>query len=40
MTILRGKIMVEGEKFVGDARGGEWQPRKVVDEIRAGASLE
>jgi dihydropyrimidinase len=40
MTILRGKIMVEGEKFVGDARGGEWQPRKVADEIRAGASLE
>ncbi len=39
MTILRGKIMVENERWVGDERGGQWLHRKVADEIRAGATL-
>ncbi|MBX9700791.1 MAG: amidohydrolase family protein [Acetobacteraceae bacterium] len=34
MTILRGKVVVENGRFVGDARGGEWISRKVPEEIR------
>jgi len=34
LTILRGKVVVENGQFVGDARGGEWIPRKVAEEIR------
>jgi dihydropyrimidinase len=37
MTILRGTIMVENEKFVGPERGGEWLPRRVPEEIRTRA---
>ena len=37
MTILRGKVVVENEKFVGDARGGAWISRKVPEEIRSRA---
>jgi len=39
MTILRGKIVVEDDRWVGDARGGEWIARRIPDEIRAGAAL-
>ena len=39
MTILRGKIVVEGDRWVGDERGGEWISRSIPDEIRAGAAL-
>jgi dihydropyrimidinase len=38
MTILRGKVVVEGERFVGDPRGGEWLPRRVPEEIRRHAA--
>jgi len=40
MTILRGKVVVENERFVGDERGGEWLHRRVSEEICAGAALE
>ncbi len=40
MTILRGKVVVENERWAGgDGRGGEWLPRRVPDEVRAGAAL-
>ncbi|MCO6414613.1 amidohydrolase family protein [Siccirubricoccus sp. KC 17139] len=39
MTILRGKVVVEGDKWLGDDRGGTWLSRKVPEEIRAGAAL-
>jgi dihydropyrimidinase len=39
MTILRGKVVVEGDRWLGDDRGGEWLPRKVPDEIRNAAAL-
>ena len=35
MTILRGKVVVEGGEFRGDLADGEFLPRKVADEIRA-----
>jgi dihydropyrimidinase len=38
MTVLRGKVVVENERFVGEERGGEWLPRRVPEEIRAGAA--
>jgi dihydropyrimidinase len=34
MTILRGKIMVENDRWVGDAAGGQWLPRRIPEEIR------
>jgi len=37
MTILRGKVAVENDRFVGEERGGEWLPRRVPEEIRAAA---
>lgn len=39
MTILRGKVVVENERWIGDERGGQWLPRRIPDEIRAGATL-
>ncbi|MBX6740635.1 MAG: amidohydrolase family protein [Acetobacteraceae bacterium] len=39
MTILRGKVVVENEQWVGDERGGQWLPRSIPEEIRAGAAL-
>jgi len=35
LTMLRGKIVVEGGTFTGDLRDGQFLPRKVPDEIRA-----
>ncbi len=37
MTILRGMVMVENERFLGPERGGEWLPRRVPEEIRSRA---
>jgi dihydropyrimidinase len=34
MTILRGKIVVENGAFSGDLKDGQFQSRKVPDEIR------
>jgi dihydropyrimidinase len=40
MTILRGKVVVEDERWTGgDGRGGQWLPRRVPEEIRVGAAL-
>jgi dihydropyrimidinase len=35
MTILRGKIMFEEERFSGDLRHGQYLYRKISDEIRS-----
>jgi dihydropyrimidinase len=35
MTMLRGKIVVEGGSFSGDLKYGQFLLRKVPDEIRA-----
>ena len=35
MTMLRGKIVVEGGTFAGDLKDGQFLLRKVPDEIRA-----
>ncbi|HYZ32871.1 MAG TPA: amidohydrolase family protein, partial [Crenalkalicoccus sp.] len=39
MTILRGRVVVKEDRFVGDAKGGEWLARHVPEAIRAGAAL-
>jgi dihydropyrimidinase len=39
MTILRGKIVVEGDKWLGSPDGGAWISRKIDDEIRSGVAL-
>jgi dihydropyrimidinase len=35
LTMLRGKIMVEGANFSGDLKDGQFLPRKIADEVRA-----
>ncbi|HTV46793.1 MAG TPA: amidohydrolase family protein [Stellaceae bacterium] len=35
LTMLRGKIMVEGANFSGDLKDGQFLPRKVADDVRA-----
>ncbi|MGA8760101.1 MAG: amidohydrolase family protein [Stellaceae bacterium] len=35
MTMLRGKVVVEGGRFSADLKGGQFLPRKVPDEIRS-----
>jgi dihydropyrimidinase len=35
MTMLRGKIVVEGGRLVGDPKDGQFLPRKVPEEIRS-----
>ena len=37
LTVLRGKIVVENEKFLGDLNDGRYLVRKISDEIRGGA---
>jgi hypothetical protein len=32
---MRGKVVVEGGRFFGDLKQGEFLPRKVADEIRS-----
>jgi dihydropyrimidinase len=39
MTVLRGKIMVEGGQFNGDLADGAFIPRKIPEEIRRGPSV-
>jgi dihydropyrimidinase len=39
VTVLRGKVMVEDGHFFGDPRDGQFLPRKVADEIRAGPAV-
>ncbi|GAA0570939.1 dihydropyrimidinase [Craurococcus roseus] len=40
MTVLRGRVVVEDGRWAGgDGRGGQWLPRRVPEEIRAGAAL-
>jgi dihydropyrimidinase len=39
MTMLRGKIVVEGGTFSGDLKDGQFLLRKVPDEIRARAMV-
>ena len=34
LTMLRGKIVVEGGTFAGDLKDGQFLPRKVPDEVR------
>jgi dihydropyrimidinase len=34
MTILRGKIVVDGGTFSGNVKDGRFLPRKVPDEVR------
>ena len=36
LTVLRGKIVVENEKFLGDLNDGRYLVRKISDEIRSG----
>src|ERR1700722_9858700 len=35
VTVMRGKVVVEGGEFHGDLKQGEFLPRKVADEIRS-----
>ncbi|MBV8168590.1 MAG: amidohydrolase family protein [Alphaproteobacteria bacterium] len=39
VTILRGKVVVEGGKFTGDLKDGQFIPRKIADEIRSRPAL-
>lgn len=36
MTILRGKPVVEGKRFLGDARDGRWIERKIAESVLSG----
>jgi dihydropyrimidinase len=36
MTILRGKVMVEHGRFLGDLADGQWQARRIAPEVLAG----
>jgi dihydropyrimidinase len=35
-TILRGTAIVDGERFVGDAGGGQFVPRRMLPEVLGG----
>ena len=35
-TILRGRVIVDGERFVGSPGGGEYVPRRLAPEVAAG----
>ena len=37
LTVLRGKVVVEDEKFLGDLKDGQYLLRKISDSIRSGA---
>jgi dihydropyrimidinase len=38
-TVLRGKVVVDGGKFFGDLKDGQYLYRKISEEIRSGAML-
>ena len=33
LTMLRGKVMVEGDRFLGDATDGRWLPRRIASDM-------
>jgi dihydropyrimidinase len=35
VTVLHGKVVVDGKDFHGDLKDGQFVPRKVADEIRS-----
>ena len=39
LTILRGKVMMEDGQFHGALSDGQWQSRRIADDILAGAAL-
>ncbi len=39
LTVLRGKVVVEDGKFLGDLKDGQYLFRKISEEIRSGAQL-
>ena len=39
MTILRGKVVVEGGRFLASPNDGQFLPRKIGDDIRARPAL-
>ena len=39
LTMLRGKVVVEGGKFLGSLDDGQWLPRKIAAEVIAGPRL-
>ena len=39
LTMLRGKVVVEGGTFLGSLDDGRWQPRKIAPELLAGPML-
>ena len=39
LTVLRGKVVVDDGKFLGDLEDGQYLLRKISDEIRSGAML-
>ena len=39
LTVLRGKVVVEDGKFLGDVKDGRFLPRKIAEPIRSGARL-
>jgi len=40
LTVLRGKVMVEGGRFQGSLSDGKWQHRKVAEEMFTGPRLD
>ena len=36
LTVLRGKVVVEGGNFHGEPRDGKWLPRKIAESILSG----
>ena len=39
LTVLRGKVVVEGGNFMGDVKDGRFLPRQISEHIRTGARL-
>jgi len=39
MTILRGKVVMEDGRFLGAPTDGQWQPRRLADDILSGPAL-
>ncbi len=38
-TVLRGKVVVDGGRYLGDLKDGQFLPRKISQDIRSGALL-
>ena len=38
-TVLRGKVVVDGGKYIGELKDGQFLPRKISEDIRSGAML-